>query len=511
MLEILLVDDDPLVRDSLEMLLSHEGFVVECASGGEQALELARQRIFDLVISDVRMPGLDGFDCIQRLREFLPEANFLLITGFSEEDAPVRALRMQVDDFFRKPFDLNLFLERIRVIRRQRAQKRQRNDSFNLETMLELLRKIPGFAQRTDSAVDTAHKVGQSLALDEQELRSMTAAVRLLDLVAELPEQASQEDEEAFSPFERAVQLLYHSKVRPLPSQPVVQLVAALGQGLRAKPLEELELGSDLLQTLKQHQPSGLAESPLEIDYDFRIVSLGATRIWHQGKEIPSSQWESIRSRWVFIYLLSRKGRWVSNEKLRDLFWPEVDADKAQRSLLTAIYRCRKALGDPEVVIRNERGYLLNPERTIWWDIDQIHKLRRQAKAMQESGQSSTSVLEELERLCQGRFAEDCNEDWVEFVRSDVEQCIIECITSLAEQYLETSPELAEQRARRVLRMESTDERAATVLLKALWAQGKRDDTIKFYRDFSSRMERELCLPPSTDLVKLYLQLTQLS
>ena len=81
MLDILLVDDDELVRQSMSMLLSHEGFQVVAANGGREALQKAREQTFDLVVSDVRMPDMDGFEVVRQLRQLQPDANFVVITG----------------------------------------------------------------------------------------------------------------------------------------------------------------------------------------------------------------------------------------------------------------------------------------------------------------------------------------------------------------------------------------------------------------------------------------------
>ncbi len=519
MLEVLLIDDDELVRQSLEMLLSHEGFTVATASDGNQALDLAKTHGFDLVISDVRMPGLDGFQCITQIREILPEANFVLISGYSEQDAPIQALRMQVDDFFRKPFDLDLFMDRIRKIRRARQQKRQRADHQALDTLVELLRTIPAYSARTDAAEQAVVATASRLGLDSDQIRVLKSSMRLLDLVTPLPEAQLETavKEEPESLLEQVVHLLGSAKMRPVSSDLSVQLLAGINHKLNHQPLEALALTDIVLQEAVNWGPFNQAhplEAPPLIDHtvsDFRIVTLGETRIWRKQHEIPSTEWESIRSRWLFLYLLSRKGRTVSQEKLRDRFWPDADADRAQRSLVNAIYRCRKALGDPDLILRTDRGYCINPERNIWWDVEQVHLLSAKVKASEPSSESWVKSLQQIEELFQGSFAPDCSEEWADYVRSDCQRCILESLTLLAGHLLRSDPTAAEMRARRVLKIEPTDETAASILLEALWSQDRRNETIKFYRDFSQRYERELSLPPSTEFIKLYLRLTQLT
>lgn len=116
---ILLIDDDQLVLQSLATLLESQGYQVEKARNGFEALEKAQGLEFGLVISDIRMAGMDGIEVIQRIREInqerkrppLPE---ILITGYADENAYLKALKLKVTDYLYKPFDMNVFLDIIR-------------------------------------------------------------------------------------------------------------------------------------------------------------------------------------------------------------------------------------------------------------------------------------------------------------------------------------------------------------------------------------------------------------
>ncbi|MBI2266494.1 MAG: response regulator [Armatimonadetes bacterium] len=122
---ILIIDDDPLVLKVLQRILSREGFQVSCAQNAEQAMSLAMERIFDLVIADVRMPETDGISVMQNLMEVQPGAGRIVITGYASEDAPLRAIKARVDDYFLKPFDTDELVRSIRqTIRRYRELKK---------------------------------------------------------------------------------------------------------------------------------------------------------------------------------------------------------------------------------------------------------------------------------------------------------------------------------------------------------------------------------------------------
>lgn len=112
---LLLIDDDEVVLQSLGRLLESQGYQVEKAHNGFEALEKAQNQAFDLVISDIRMPGMDGIELIQKLRELnqerrreaIPE---ILITGYSDENTYLKAFKLKVTDYLYKPFDMNQFL-----------------------------------------------------------------------------------------------------------------------------------------------------------------------------------------------------------------------------------------------------------------------------------------------------------------------------------------------------------------------------------------------------------------
>jgi two-component SAPR family response regulator len=123
---LLVVDDDELVRDSLELEAADAGYRVACAASGSEALALARHNHFDVVVCDIRMPGMDGLEVIERLKRLQPYIRTIVITGYASPDTPVRALKMRVDDYLLKPFDGPAFLASVRqVLDRSRSGHRE--------------------------------------------------------------------------------------------------------------------------------------------------------------------------------------------------------------------------------------------------------------------------------------------------------------------------------------------------------------------------------------------------
>ena len=104
---ILVVDDELLIRDLLYDFFTGQGWDISVAEDGEKALEVMRSRDFDLVLTDIKMPEMDGLDLTSHVKQSHPELPVVLMTGFPSVDTAVEALRKKVDDYVIKPFNIN--------------------------------------------------------------------------------------------------------------------------------------------------------------------------------------------------------------------------------------------------------------------------------------------------------------------------------------------------------------------------------------------------------------------
>ena len=105
-LSVLVVDDDSSTRRMLELALRRKGFEVTCAANGEGALALLRERAFDILLSDIHMPDIDGIDLCRHARELRPLIGLVLMTGFQTEESVLRAFRGGAAAYLRKPLEL---------------------------------------------------------------------------------------------------------------------------------------------------------------------------------------------------------------------------------------------------------------------------------------------------------------------------------------------------------------------------------------------------------------------
>jgi DNA-binding NtrC family response regulator len=103
---ILVVDDDAAMRDYLREELEHEGFRVEVAGSGRAGVERVKQGGIDLVVSDVKMPDLDGLDLLREVREVSPAPYVITITAFGSIDTAIRAVKLGAFDYITKPFEI---------------------------------------------------------------------------------------------------------------------------------------------------------------------------------------------------------------------------------------------------------------------------------------------------------------------------------------------------------------------------------------------------------------------
>ena len=124
-LTILIVDDDEGARDSLTKYLRSSGWKTLAAESGEKAVELVKSGKGDIIISDVRMPGMNGIDLTHRIKTIDPNIEVLIATGHSSEDLAIEALKAGAFDYFRKPLnvvEVSTSLERTKRYREMKLE-----------------------------------------------------------------------------------------------------------------------------------------------------------------------------------------------------------------------------------------------------------------------------------------------------------------------------------------------------------------------------------------------------
>ena len=116
MKKILVIDDEEFVTESLKKLLKKSGYEVEIAKSGNEAVQKVQEADFDLIVSDIRMPDMNGVETIKMIRECLkqnakPMVPEIFITGYASKDNLEEAKKLKVADYLYKPFNIKDFLE----------------------------------------------------------------------------------------------------------------------------------------------------------------------------------------------------------------------------------------------------------------------------------------------------------------------------------------------------------------------------------------------------------------
>ncbi len=146
--QILVVDDESIVVSLVRDTLEEEGMVVHTAETGTQALEIIARQNIDLIISDIRMPGMDGIELVRRAKEMLPEVAVIFITGYANLNSAKNAIKQGAFDYIMKPFELS----EIRQAVRNALEKKQESAAARGEEQLTKLNDLSSVLFSTGDA-----------------------------------------------------------------------------------------------------------------------------------------------------------------------------------------------------------------------------------------------------------------------------------------------------------------------------------------------------------------------
>jgi putative two-component system response regulator len=184
---ILIVDDDAAGRQTLEAILDGQGYRLEMAENGVQALEKARQILPDVILLDVMMPGMDGFEVCQRIRSepLLAEIPIIMLTALDDRKSLLDGLESGADDYITKPYDRHELRARLIGITRLNRYRKLLDERVNLEQAhLQLLAAY-------DATIE-----GWSRAMDLRDKETEGHTKRVTVLSEKLAKMAGMSDEE---------------------------------------------------------------------------------------------------------------------------------------------------------------------------------------------------------------------------------------------------------------------------------------------------------------------------
>src|SRR5262252_6366478 len=159
---VLIVDDEKSMRDLLSITLEKEGYDVQTAAGGEPAIEMLHRDPVDVVITDLRMPKVDGLQVLRAAKEISPDTTVIVITAVASTETAVEAMKLGPYDYLTKPFKLD---EANLIVRNALERKRLKDENLYLRRQLETQHRfenIIGKSGRIAEVFDTIRKIADS-------------------------------------------------------------------------------------------------------------------------------------------------------------------------------------------------------------------------------------------------------------------------------------------------------------------------------------------------------------
>ncbi len=104
MKSVLAIDDEQIVRISCERILRGAGYDIDTSADGKNALKMIEAKKYDVILTDLKMPGMDGLEVMSEIKKRLPGTKVIIVTGYSTVDTAARAMKMGAHSYIEKPF-----------------------------------------------------------------------------------------------------------------------------------------------------------------------------------------------------------------------------------------------------------------------------------------------------------------------------------------------------------------------------------------------------------------------
>lgn len=178
---ILVVDDEPVARQSLSDILRLEGYSVNAVPNGQAAVEYVRTHPVELMIVDLRMPGMDGLEVVQVVNQVSPETEVILLTAFGSTESAVQALRLRIHDYLLKPAPPS---QVVNSVKKGLARRDARMKARGGNASMEVDDGISEFNLKDGTYIDLSRRLVQK---KDQTIHLTPAEGRLLRVLIENP------------------------------------------------------------------------------------------------------------------------------------------------------------------------------------------------------------------------------------------------------------------------------------------------------------------------------------
>ena len=151
---ILVIDDDETVRKSLEAVLKEDGYEVDVAENGKEAIAKTKTRLYNLALVDLRLPDMDGIELLTAMRDAIPKMAKIIITGYPSQENAIEAVNRGADGYMIKPYTIEELLRKIR----EQLQKQQEARKYSEEKVVEFIEARAEEYESRASAKDKQEK-----------------------------------------------------------------------------------------------------------------------------------------------------------------------------------------------------------------------------------------------------------------------------------------------------------------------------------------------------------------
>ena len=150
---ILIVDDDESMRKTMSLVLGKKGYETETAGTGQEAIEKARKRFFNLVLLDIKLPDIEGLELLGPLKEMYPDMVTIMATAYASVETAIKALNEGASAYITKPFNMDEVLATVRealekqhlMFEKRQAEKELRRINDQLKEALAKVKTLSGF------------------------------------------------------------------------------------------------------------------------------------------------------------------------------------------------------------------------------------------------------------------------------------------------------------------------------------------------------------------------------
>ena len=132
---ILIVDDDVTIRSTMEAILEDEGYSVDSAANGKEAIKKTQEQIYNLALLDIRLPDMEGVELLKLMKDSVPRMRKIMVTGFPSLQNAVEAVNRNADAYLIKPVDIDQLLTTVK----EQLEKQEEDKKFNEQKVAEFI------------------------------------------------------------------------------------------------------------------------------------------------------------------------------------------------------------------------------------------------------------------------------------------------------------------------------------------------------------------------------------